>query len=621
MTDSRKCFVLAAGLGERMRPMTSHIPKPLLPIAGKPLLECVIEKALAAGFRRIGVNTHHLAPLVEEWVEISGFKENISLFHEPLILNTGGALKNAVSFLAGSDFLVHNGDILSDIDLAELFECHRRSGNIATLAIFDCPGINNVLIGDNGLFAGVGKTVRAKEGERLAAFTGIAVYSPSFLRLLPDGASSVLSAWTKAVEEGLRIGVFDTSGHRWSDIGSPAAYVSAVIDTLRDEGETVYSAPSANIGSDIELNGAVIIEQSSIVGRGANLKNCIILPRGVVASGASYENSIIGPDYAVRVEESAFGVNIEGKGVLIGSGGSSRKYYRVGIGSHTRIVMECGPDDPDFERHIQYTNFLGQYGFPVPEIISPDMQKRTAAFEDLGDMSLYSWRKIPRTDEEIEIVYRRIMEIIALLHGSVSDHVAECPALAARIFDYDYLRWETSYFLEKFVKGICKRNIENPSAFNDEFHRLALKTDSFTKRIIHRDFQSQNIMITKGGVPRVIDFQGARMAPPAYDIASVLWDPYAPLKTGTKAALTAFYTALLTAAEGAWFSPHEFSESLIYCRLQRHMQALGAYGCLSGERGKPYFLKHVPEALRLLKEEAILTQSEFPALAELVTSL
>ena len=128
-------------------------------------------------------------------------------------------------------------------------------------------------------------------------------------------------------------------------------------------------------------------------------------------------------------------------------------------------------------------------------------------------------------------------------------------------------------------------------------------------------------MITRGGVPRIIDYQGARLAPPAYDIASFLWDPYAPLKDETRARLLDYYMRPISKAGIGWFSTAEFTESLLYCRLQRHMQALGAYGYLSGIKGKTYFLKHVPGALSLLKDETFLARQEFPLLHDLVSRL
>jgi len=117
-----------------------------------------------------------------------------------------------------------------------------------------------------------------------------------------------------------------------------------------------------------------------------------------------------------------------------------------------------------------------------------------------------------------------VLDILVGLHGRASEHVDKCPPLASRIFDYDHLRWETSYFLEQFVTGLRKVRIADRKALDEDFHNLAKAVSSFLPAIIHRDFQSKNIMM-KAGIPHVIDFQGARMAPPAYDLASILWTP------------------------------------------------------------------------------------------------
>jgi aminoglycoside/choline kinase family phosphotransferase len=138
--------------------------------------------------------------------------------------------------------------------------------------------------------------------------------------------------------------------------------------------------------------------------------------------------------------------------------------------------------------------------------------------------------------------------------------------------------------------------------------------------VIHRDFQCQNIMITAGGIPRVIDFQGARMAPPAYDVASILWDPYYRIDDSVRERLIDYYVGEIKRASQG-FEERVFLDSLIPCRLQRHMQALGAYGFLSAAKGKKYFEKHIPEALRLLREESAASRSDYPELYRLVSGL
>src|SRR5262249_27431177 len=150
--------------------------------------------------------------------------------------------------------------------------------------------------------------------------------------------------------------------------------------------------------------------------------------------------------------------------------------------------------------------------------------------------------------------------------------------------------------------------------------RLAQFVDAQPRRITHRAFKCQNIMI-HAGVPRFIVYQGARMAPPAYDIASVLWDPYYRLDDGVRERLLASYVGEMKKDAFTAFDEASFTTSLVHCRLQRHMQTLGDYGCLTEVKRKTHFLKHVPEALRLLKAEAATSRREYPELARLIASL
>jgi len=626
MIKKFKCFILAAGYGERLQPITNHIPKPLLPILGKPLLESIVEKVIALPrdkirIEKIGINLHHKKEAIQEWTEKSPFNARLVLFPETSILNTGGGLKNAQSFLADSDFIVHNGDIISDIDIAALAQYHHHEKNLVTLAVHDYPQFNNVVIDRDGLLKRVGQTYAPRGAAECAiAFTGIAAYSAAFLNFLPQGASSVVDAWMKAAASGHRIGTFNVTGCSWIDIGSPASYVSAVMLALRNEGEAAHIAPSTRGCEHVEIGGNIVIEKGGTLGKGSSLKNCIVLPNGRAEGGAIYSNCIVGPDYVIPVDESAFLI-VTDRGTLIGTGGSDRRYFRTQKGSETLVFMECGHEDPDLSRHIAYTAFFRKYSIPVPEMFGVDLKNGSAYFEDLGDLSLYTWLKCPRCDRTIEEAYRRVLDILVQLHCEASDHVSDCPTLADRIFDHAHLRWETDYFTERFVRGLKNVEIDDAVSLANEFDRLALTTGAFTKRIIHRDFQSQNIMMTKGGIPRIIDYQGARMAPPAYDVASLLWDPYAPLRDDLRGRLLVYYKGRMTEKAGTWFKAEEFNESLLYCRLQRHMQALGAYGFLSTLKSKTYFLKHVAEGLRLLKEETDIVKEQYPFLHNLVAHL
>ena len=617
MTDRLRCFVLAAGLGERLRPITDHIPKPLLPILGKPLIEMIIERLLALRPAGIAMNVHHRRDVFEEWLRGNDLRATLTLFPEDPILNTGGALKNAGAFLSHSPFLVHNGDILTDMDLDLLVTAHLSSENLATLAVHDVPAINNLALDRDGMLLGAREPAPLPGEHARKAFTGVAVYDPAFLDLLPDGASDVVLAWKIAIAEGLTIGTCDMSGCAWSDIGSPPAYASALFQRLQSLGESVYIDGAVTGCRGALFGGRVVIEGDHHLPANIRLHDCVVLPGADLQAIGHHAFCILGPGFTVPFETAGSAGHDP---VPIGVGGSARRYFRVVNDGATAVLMQCPENDPDYRRHLALTGHFRKLGVPVPDLIEERPGSMEALFEDLGDVSLYAWLKCPRGTGEIEDVYGRVLEGLVLMHHDATQSAGECPELTERVFDYEHLRWETSYFTDRFVSQVREVSAGDRQRLDEEFHRLASLVDAFEKTVVHRDFQSQNVMITGGDIPRFIDYQGARIGPPAYDVASMLWDPYYRLDDALRARLLGRYEDMM-AERSERFSRERFRTSLLPCRLQRHMQALGAYGFLALVKGKRYFLKHVPEALMLLKEETTLARETYPALFSLVSAL
>jgi NDP-sugar pyrophosphorylase family protein len=642
MTDTINVFIPAAGLGERLKPITDHIPKPLLPLLGRPVLHYVLEKFSELPIERICVNLHHKREDIRGWLESSLFSDKVILFYEDPILGTGGGLKNAESILKKGTFIVHNSDIVSDIDLKGLLEYHLSTENLVTLCVHDCPEYNKLLIDEEGVLRGISNSDKYLKGvmvsedgsdsisltlpeipEKLStrAFTGIAVYEPDFLRFLPGGPSSVVDGWLKAAEYGLRIGTLDVSGCCWNDIGTPLSYARTVFNLMRADGENIYIDSSVEGCREVIMEGYVVVEKEGILAEGATLKNCIVLQGGRIEKVTRYENCILAHGLRIDLPVSESSLQTDNGLPLAGSGGSDRRYYRLKKGEDTFILMESAPDDPDFQRHIELTLFFRRHHIPVPELFNHDPERMTAVFEDLGDISLYSWLKCPRNSKEIREMYQKVIDILILIHTVAAAGISECRFIRERVFDYEHFRWESAYFMERFVKDLRKRDIKPSNALEDDLHRLAMKADSFPKTLIHRDFQSQNIMITDGVTPRLIDYQGARLGPPGYDLASILWDPYYRLEEGIREYLLDYYTRNVERVAVGRFDLKELNDSLLPCRLQRHMQALGAYGFLSSVKGKKHFLKYTTEGLRLLREDISLAGREYPALHNLIMEL
>jgi NDP-sugar pyrophosphorylase family protein len=623
MTEVINAFILSAGRGERLRPVTDHIPKPLLPILGRPVIERVLERVSALPVDRCGINLHHKKEAVEEWLSGTVFSKRVVLFPEENLLGTGGALKNACPFLGKGSFLVHNADIVSDMELGRLLEAHLLSGNIATVAVHDRPGLNSVMLDEAGRLAGVrGHSLPPSGADRLLAYTGISCYNPQFLQFLPGGVSSLVDGWLTALSAGYRIGTLDVTGSSWHDIGTPSGYVSAVLDALKSAGETVYIDSSSEGCSDAELNGYVVLEKGVILERKTSLINCIFLPGGYGEAGREYVKCIVGPGFRVDLSDSFLPApDKDTGGVPLSAGGSDRRYFRVKKDKGYAVLLQCKDNDPDFSRHIVLTGFFRGEHVPVPDLLRVMPDESAALFEDLGDLSLYSWLKCSRGEARVRGMYRKVVDTLVLIHSIGHEDLSRFPPLRGRTFGYDDLRWETGYFMERYIRDLRKLRVESAAELETEFHHLATRVCTFPKTVMHRDFQSQNIMISAEEAVRVIDYQGARMGPPAYDLVSILWDPYSPLRQGQRKELMDYYISKMKEQGDGFFDEALFRKTVLPCRLQRHMQALGAYGFLSLVKKKNYFLKYIPEAVRLLKEDAELSADEYPILNNLVRSL
>ncbi len=197
-----KAMIFAAGLGTRLAPLTDNKPKALVEVAGKTMLQMQIEKLRDAGFNYIVVNTHHFSNLVKDFVKNNDFGVEIVISDETdLLLNTGGGLKNVKGlFNEGDTFLLHNVDIYSDIDLKEIYNQHRNSDNVVTMAVKHRKSTNYLLFDETDRLCGWrsyktdSKIISIeKETYNEMAFSGIYVFNYEIFDLIKnDGAFSII---------------------------------------------------------------------------------------------------------------------------------------------------------------------------------------------------------------------------------------------------------------------------------------------------------------------------------------------------------------------------------------------------------------------------------------------
>lgn len=222
----RQAFLPAAGYGRRLRPLTDTTPKPLLPVAGRPLVHHVMDRCLEAGILRFVVNTHHLAEAFPAAFPGGAYRSReVILVEEETLLDTGGGLKNAQPCFWPEPLLIHNADILTDLDLPEfLARAADHPAAEAVLAVRTEGPEKRVGVGEGGVVRSL-REPRAQPGEKLCQYLGICLIRPAFWLRLQLEAESLVEGWKRAIAagDGLVQAVMCEEAN-WIDIGSVESY-------------------------------------------------------------------------------------------------------------------------------------------------------------------------------------------------------------------------------------------------------------------------------------------------------------------------------------------------------------------------------------------------------------
>jgi len=231
MNFPKTAFLLGAGLGTRLRPLTENCPRPLLPLGGEPMIFHAMNALLAIGVERFIINTHHAAEVYQEKFPTGDFHgAPVTLVHEPVLLDTGGGLKNIEPLLVPADenLLVYNGDIFASLDLKKLFSAHEKTDALATLLLRTDPRGNVEFDSVSGAVCDM-RDKLGRAGNRRCRFTGIYIVSRKFFDEIPAGKiESVVDAFLRVIARGngeIR-GVIDDTG-TWRDLGTLEEYATA----------------------------------------------------------------------------------------------------------------------------------------------------------------------------------------------------------------------------------------------------------------------------------------------------------------------------------------------------------------------------------------------------------
>ena len=288
-----KAFILGAGLGTRLRPLTEVLPKPLVPIFHEPMANYALRHCQSAGITDFAINTHHIPSAWENAYPDHQFNgSSLSFFHEPELLETGGGIRNIASFIGTDPILIYNGDILTDINIQELIAQHEASDNIATLALRSSGENCNVNIsGDHvtDMRNLLGNTPGTHQ------FTGIYCINPEILTLIPDEKIvSIVPAFIELIHQ-KKLGAVVLNDGDWFDIGNPAAY-RAVHQHLRATPISRKDAihPDAHIHPDAKIDrDSCIIGPDATIPAGATLRNTIVWPSATLKKNSTHDGDII----------------------------------------------------------------------------------------------------------------------------------------------------------------------------------------------------------------------------------------------------------------------------------------------------------------------------------------
>ena len=278
----------------------------------------------------------------------------------------------------------------------------------------------------------------------------------------------------------------------------------------------------------------------------------------------------------------------------IEKGGSDRKFYRVRCSSEQSLILVKYNLEREENRHyVEIAQFLETHGIHAPRIYYHDADEGLIWLEDLGERDLFGYRDEPWLVRRA--FYESALDEARKLHQLPEAVCIEMHQHLPAEFNAALYRWEQNYFFENCLGRYFKfetRAIDNLAAL-PTLPDIAEKLAELPRVLVHRDFQSQNILL-RNGQAYLIDFQGMRPGLAQYDLASLLYDPYVELTQAEHEELLEHYCSEKPTSD--------FLETLRLCAMQRLMQALGAYGFLGLVKGYSDFLEYIPKAVGSLRE-------------------
>ncbi|MBE0433891.1 NDP-sugar synthase [candidate division WOR-3 bacterium] len=293
-----KALILAAGRGERLRPVTDRIPKMLLPVVSRRLLDLNIERLFSTGVSDIGINLFHHAQIIKN--HLAKYDDRVHVVVEDTLKGTGGALVNFRNFF-GEDFVVISGDVVSDIKLTDIIGYHRKHNPVATL----------VMTRHNGTKFRIGKDNRIDRIYNYDAtpytYAGVGVFSKRIFSFFPkQDVFSILDVFRNVIRSSQPLMGLPAVMY-WYNINSPYTYWKIHHDVLNARAHmpdiecssAVYIAPSSLVMTR-QLHGFVSVGDDCNIAAAVHLENAVVLP-GSIVRGGDYRNCLVSGSERVTV--------------------------------------------------------------------------------------------------------------------------------------------------------------------------------------------------------------------------------------------------------------------------------------------------------------------------------
>ena len=567
--DVKKAVVLAAGLGTRLRPLTLVQPKPLLPVWGVPMLERILSMLESWGVEEIAVNAHWQAPKVRQYVQSRKGRAKVTVAEEPEILGTGGVLNPLRYFLGDGPFWLVNGDVVAEgLDPQPIVDAFVRSGSFVACWLSDTQGPRTVEADPEGRVCNWKSDVPGDNGTY--TYCGCALLSRKVLDYLPpSGFSTIVQAYEKAMMEDAKfvVGVTEPDAF-WGDAGTLESYLE------------IHNALDPD---RFEENPNVLFEGVKLVDS-ADLGGCVVT--GGLVGGAFERMALVGLDQidAPRLAALADALGWPRADVacgFLGARGSDRSFWRFVHGDDRAIAIEYDDEKrPENARYASHARLLAEVGVPVPRVLADVPSAKALALEDIDGDSLED--RANRRGADLLKLYAPVVKALRVMHekgteAALAQDVTLEPPFGPELYAWERDLFETYCVKERFGYDAMPKDVRT------ELEDVAAELMRQRPVLVHRDFQSSNVLYRADGSFAFIDFQGMRLGAAAYDLASLLYDPYVPLDEKTRASLARLYPV----------------EKLAFGAVQRLVQALGAFGRLASV-GQPQFGRHVAPALQNL---------------------